>query len=192
MSRGRTVWMATGNRHKYQEARAVLSKMGVEVRHLDVERVEIQADDLADIAAFSVEQLASAESRPVVVEDAGLFIDHYRGFPGPYSSYALSTIGLEGVLKLMEGVEERGASFKSVVAFRNGEEARCFRGIVRGRIAHRIRGTGGFGYDPIFIPDEGDGRTFGETTTEEKNALSHRARAFRALGEWLRAHAYLG
>jgi len=178
--------MATGNRHKYQEARAVLSEMGVEVRHLDVERVEIQADDLADIAAFSVEQLESAENRPVVVEDAGLFIDHYRGFPGPYSSYALSTIGLEGVLKLMEGVEERGASFKSVVAFRCGEEARCFRGVVRGRIAHSIRGTAGFGYDPIFIPDEGDGRTFGETMTEEKNALSHRARAFRALGEWLR------
>jgi len=178
--------MATGNRHKYQEARAILSEIGVEVRHLDVERVEIQADDLADIATFSVEQLAS-ESRPVVVEDAGLFIDHYSGFPGPYSSYALRTIGLEGVLKLMEGVEERGAFFKSVVAFRRREETRCFRGVVRGRIAHSIRGTAGFGYDPIFIPDEGDGRTFGETTAEEKNALSHRARAFRALGEWLRA-----
>ncbi len=178
--------MATGNLHKYREARQVLSELGVDLRHLKVDRVEIQADDLADIAAYSAEQVA-AEGRPIVVEDAGLFIDHYGGFPGPYSSYALSTIGLGGVLKLMEGVKDRGASFQSVVAFRHGGEARCFRGVVRGRIAHGIRGTGGFGYDPIFIPDEGDGRTFGEMTAEEKNALSHRARAFRSFGEWFAA-----
>lgn len=178
--------MATGNLHKYREARQVLGEMSIELRHLDVERVEIQADELADIAAYSAEQVA-AEGRPVVVEDAGLFIDRYAGFPGPYSSYALGTIGLEGVLRLMEGVKDREASFQSVVAFRGGDEARCFRGVVRGRIASSIRGTGGFGYDPIFIPDEGDGRTFGEMTAEEKNALSHRARAFRSLGEWLAA-----
>jgi len=177
--------MATGNRHKFQEARGVLSELDIELRLLDVERVEIQADDLAAIAAFSVDRLAATESRPLVVEDAGLFIDRYGGFPGPYSSYALGTISLEGVLRLMEGVEERDASFQSVVAFRHGEESRWFRGVVRGRIAHRIRGSAGFGYDPIFIPDEGDGRTFGEMTEEEKNALSHRARAFRGLGEWL-------
>lgn len=177
--------MATGNRHKYQEARGVLSELGVELRLLEVERVEVQADDLAAIAAYSVEQIPEAEDRPVVVEDAGLFIDRYSGFPGPYSSYILRTLALEGVLKLMEGVEDRGASFQSAVAFRCGTETRCFRGDVSGRIAHSIRGTGGFGYDPIFIPDDGDGRTFGEMTEEEKNALSHRARAFRSLGGWL-------
>jgi len=176
--------MATGNRHKYREARRVLSELGVELRLLEVERVEIQADDLAEIAVYSAEQTAAGD-RPIVVEDAGLFIDHYGGFPGPYSSYALRTIGLRGVLKLMDGVGEREASFQSAVAFRHGDEIRCFRGVVRGRIARSIRGTGGFGYDPIFIPDEGDGRTFGEMTSEEKNALSHRARAFRSLGEWL-------
>jgi len=185
MSRGRTVWMATGNHHKFEEAREVLSEMGVELRHMKVDRVEIQADDLATIAAFSLDQLAESKERPVVVEDAGLFIDRFGGFPGPYSSYVLDTIGLKGVLKLMEGVDERDASFGSVVAFRHGEETRCFRGSVKGRITRSIRGTAGFGYDPIFIPDEGDGRTFGEMRSEEKNALSHRARAFKALGEWL-------
>jgi len=175
--------MATGNHHKYREAREVLSEMGVELRLLEVKRVEIQADDPATIAAFSVERLA--EDRPVVVEDAGLFIDHYGGFPGPYSSYALQTVGLEGLLKLMEGVEERDASFQSAVAFRCGKETRCFRGVVRGKVTQRILGTAGFGYDPIFIPDEGNGRTFGEMTSIEKNVLSHRARAFKALGEWL-------
>ena len=177
--------MATNNRHKYREARVVLSELGVELRLLTVERAEIQADDLADIATFSVEQIAEEEDRPVVVEDAGLFIDHYGGFPGPYSSYALRTIGLHGVLKLMEGIQERGASFQSAVAFKYRDEARCFRGVVRGQVSYGIRGAGGFGYDPIFIPDEGDGRTFGEMKAEEKNALSHRARAFRGLGRWL-------
>jgi len=85
----------------------------------------------------------------------------------------------------MEGVEGRSASFQSAVTFKHGDETRCFRGVVLGKIAHRIRGTRGFGYDPIFIPDEGDGRTFGEMTSEEKNAISHRARVFRSLGEWL-------
>ena len=176
--------MATGNRHKYREAYAVLAELGIDLRHLEVERVEIQADDLADIAAHSLRAIRDDE-RPIAVEDAGIFIDRYGGFPGPYSSYALRTIRLTGILKLMAGVEERGATFQSVVAFGHGEDTRFFRGVVRGRIAHGIRGTGGFGYDPIFIPDEGDGRTFGEMTPQEKNALSHRARAFRSLGEWL-------
>lgn len=179
------MWMATGNHHKFEEAREVLSEMGVELRHLKVDRVEIQADDLATIAAFSLDQLEEPKERPIVVEDAGLFINRFGGFPGPYSSYVLDTIGLEGILKLMEGVGERAASFRSVVAFKHEEESRCFHGVVNGRIAHSIQGTAGFGYDPIFIPDEGDARTFGEMKSEEKNALSHRARAFRALGEWL-------
>lgn len=178
------VWMGTGNRHKYEEARGILAQYGVELEHLEVERLEIQADDPEEIARYSLEALEG--DLPLVIEDAGLFIDKYRGFPGPFSSYALRTVELEGILKLMEGEEERGASFQSVVAYRDEEGTRTFRGEVKGRIAHSIRGTNGFGYDPIFIPDEGDGRTFGEMEPEEKAALSHRARAFHALGRWLR------
>lgn len=181
--RGNKVWMATGNHHKYEEAREVLAELGVELEHFQVERVEIQADDLADIAAYSLEQIWE-DGRPMVVEDAGLFIDHYGGFPGPYSSYVLVKVGLPGVMKLMEDVKDRTASFQSVVAYRHGDTKRCIRGIVNGKIAYSIRGTGGFGYDPIFIPDEGDGRTFGEMANDEKNTLSHRARAFRSFGEW--------
>ena len=182
--RGYSVWMATSNRHKYSEARDILAELGVELEFLEAGKVEIQADDPAEIAMYSLKQIID-DGRPVVVEDAGLFIDHYGGFPGPYSEYALRKIKLPGILKLMEGVEDREASFRAGVAYRHRDEIRCFHGVVRGRIAHGIRGTGGFGYDPIFIPHEGDGRTFGEMTEEEKNALSHRARAFRSFGEWL-------
>lgn len=178
------VWMATGNHDKYREAREVLFEFGVELGLYKVERVEIQADDPMDIARHSLRQIPD-DGRPILVEDAGLFIDHYGGFPGPYSEYVLRKISLPGILKLMKGVDEREASYRSVVALKANEEIRFFHGTVGGKIAEGVRGTGGFGYDPIFIPDEGDGRTFGEMTDGEKNAISHRARAFRSLGEWL-------
>lgn len=176
--------MATRNRHKYSEAKTILSDFGFNLALLEINRVEIQADDPAEIAIFSLKSIPD-DGKPILVEDAGLFIDNYRDFPGPYSSYTLRTIQLSGVLKLMEGVENRGAHFKSVVALRRKGYIKSFCGVARGSIAHVIRGTGGFGFDPIFIPSEGDGRAFGEMTPQEKNALSHRAKAFRSLGGWL-------
>ncbi|HUS78056.1 MAG TPA: XTP/dITP diphosphatase [Patescibacteria group bacterium] len=178
------IWLATGNSHKVEESKEVLSEYGIELEHLMVERIEIQADDLSEIAAFSLKQIID-DGRPVYVEDAGLFLDHYGGFPGPYSSYALDKVGVLGILKLMVGIEERGASYRSAIAFRSGGAIKIFWGDVKGKISHSVKGTGGFGYDPIFIPDEGYGRTFGEMPSKEKNAMSHRARALRKLGEWL-------
>lgn len=184
MSKERILWMGTRNKNKYREARTILSSMGISLKLLDVDRVEIQADDPAEIAIYSLKNIESG-SRPIAVEDAGLFIDGLNGFPGAYSSYILKTIGLEGVLKLMEKMEDRDAKFKSAVAYKFRDRLECFIGFVEGKIATEIRGSQGFGYDPIFIPREGDGRTFGEMDLEEKNTLSHRARAFRKLGEWL-------
>ncbi|UCH57068.1 MAG: RdgB/HAM1 family non-canonical purine NTP pyrophosphatase [Candidatus Bathyarchaeota archaeon] len=184
MLRENRIWMATGSKHKFEEGRRVLLEFDVHLERMEWEREEIQSDDPAKIATHSMSGIPD-EGFPVLVEDAGLFIEHYDGFPGPYSSYALKTISLPGILKLMEGVGSREATFRSVVAFRMRGEIRCFHGVVKGEIAQSIRGTSGFGYDPIFIPEEGDGRTFGEMSAEEKDSLSHRARAFRSLGEWL-------
>ncbi len=179
------IWMGTSSDHKYMEAREVLAEYGVELMRLSIDRVEIQADDPGLIAEYSLKALDV--DVPILVEDAGLYIDKYYGFPGPYSSYALRTIDNEGILKLMEGETERGARYLSAVAFRDGDTSVTFTGEVVGRIAEEMRGTNGFGYDPIFMPDEGDGRTFGEMSAAEKARISHRARAFRKLGEWLRA-----
>jgi len=179
------IWMGTSSDHKYEEAREVLTEYGVELERLSIDRVEIQADDPELIAEYSLKVLDV--DVPILIEDAGLYIDKYYGFPGPYSSYALRTIDNEGILKLMEGETERGARYLSAVAFRDGDTSVTFTGEVVGRIAMEMRGTNGFGYDPIFMPDEGDGRTFGEMSAAEKARNSHRARAFRKLGEWLRA-----
>ena len=177
------IWMGTGNDHKYDEAKEVLGEYGIELEKLSIERVEIQADEPEAIAEYSLKVLNM--DIPLLIEDAGLYIDKYLGFPGPYSSYALRTLDNEGILKLMEGDGDRGASYISAIAYRDGDITATFRGEVKGEIAHEERGTGGFGYDPIFIPAEGDGRTFGEMSGEEKEKISHRARAFRQLGEWL-------
>ena len=180
------IWLATGNSHKVKEARVVLAEYGIDLGHIDVDRIEIQSDDPGEIAVYSLAQLPD-DGKPVAIEDAGFFIDHYGGFPGPYSSYVLEKLDNPGILKLMDGVKDRGAAYHSYVGFRFGDEAHVFQGTVTGKVANGMRGTKGFGYDPIFIPDEGDGRTFGEMADYEKNAISHRARAFRALGEWLQA-----
>jgi XTP/dITP diphosphohydrolase len=176
--------MATSSEDKYNEAREILAEFGVELGRIDAEKIEIQADDPVEIVEFSLRRMEDNGS-VVVMEDAGIFIEHLGGFPGPYSSYVLERLDNSGILKLMEGVKDRRAHYQSAVAIRIGKKIKSFRGYVRGSITEIERGTGGFGYDPIFIPDEGDGRTFGEMTEEEKNAISHRARAFRVLGEWL-------
>ncbi|TDA32431.1 MAG: non-canonical purine NTP pyrophosphatase, partial [Hadesarchaea archaeon] len=99
------------------------------------------------------------------------------------------TIGNRGVLKLLEGVGDRRAVFRSAVGYcgRDGRPL-VFEGRVEGRISLEERGTGGFGFDPIFIPDEGDGRTFAEMSVEEKNALSHRGRAIEGFFRWYLLH----
>jgi len=178
-----SIWFATGNRHKVQEAGEVLAPYGIKLEHYPLERVEIQADDPAEIAAYSLAQVD--DPRPMCVEDAGVALDRWAGFPGPYSSYVLERLGNPGILKLMEGEENRKAHYVSAIAYRDESGIYTFCGTVDGEIAYSIRGTNGFGYDPIFIPTEGKGLTFGEMPPEAKNLISHRARAFRALADWL-------
>lgn len=175
--------MGTSSDHKYAEAKEVMDEYGIKLERLNIERVEIQADDPELIAEYSLKVLDV--DIPILIEDAGLYIDKYFGFPGPYSSYALRTISNEGILKLMEDEKKRSARYLSAVAFRDGDVSVTFRGEVKGEISHEERGSNGFGYDPIFIPEEGDGRTFAEMSAEEKAEISHRARAFRKLAEWL-------
>jgi XTP/dITP diphosphohydrolase len=177
------IYFGTSNKNKVTEAAAILSLYGIKLLHYAIERVEIQSDDLNEIAVYSLKNIN--DNVPIVVEDAGLFINRLNGFPGPYSSYVLEHLGNPGILKLMDDVEERSAKYVSAVAYRDDEEVHVFQGIVEGNITLNIIGTNGFGFDPIFIPNEGDGRTFGEMSDVEKNSISHRSRAFNALGKWL-------
>lgn len=185
---GRLVFFATGNVHKFNEAREVLAEHGLATGMLRIGALEIQDDDIESIAKAAAVDAARRSLLPVIVEDAGLFIDALNGFPGPYSKYVYQTIGKEGVVKLLENCEDREARFRSVVAFCGPRTVpRCFHGVVKGRIVERIMGSLGFGFDPVFEPMERQGRTFGEMTLEEKNEFSHRARALRRFAEWYKS-----
>jgi XTP/dITP diphosphohydrolase len=182
---GRLIFFVTNNIHKFNEARKILSEYSIAVAMLRMKAPEIQDDDLENIARSSAIEASNRTGLPVIVEDAGLFIDALQGFPGPYSSYVYRKIGKEGILKLLEDCENRKARFKSVVAFCSPDsEVKCFKGAVEGKISRSIRGRSGFGFDPIFEPDEDPTHTFGELPQEEKNRISHRSRALRRFAEW--------
>ncbi|MFQ6076297.1 MAG: RdgB/HAM1 family non-canonical purine NTP pyrophosphatase, partial [Candidatus Bathyarchaeia archaeon] len=180
-----SVFFATGNLDKFREASLVLSEYGIGVSRVALERLEVQAESVEEIATVSVAHAVRVSSLPVFVEDAGLFVKALKGFPGPYSSYVYRTIGCGGVLRLLEGVLDRGAEFRSAAAYGEpGVEPVCFSGVASGRISDRERGVHGFGFDPIFEPDGGGGRTFAEMVVEEKNLYSHRARSMRNFADW--------
>ncbi|GAB6947388.1 XTP/dITP diphosphatase [Vulcanisaeta sp. JCM 16161] len=181
------IFFVTSNEAKFREASLVLKEFGINLSiDTNHRKVEIQSDNLEDIVSNALRGICNGEvSDYFVVEDDGLFINKLNGFPGPYSSYVYKTIGLAGILKLMSGVDDRTAYFKSVVGLCGPKvDIKLFTGVVYGRIAVEPRGTEGFGFDPIFIPDGYD-MTFAELGIDVKNRLSHRARAFRALGNWL-------
>jgi XTP/dITP diphosphohydrolase len=185
--RGIRFVVVTSNPGKAREFENIFSEYKLSFRIEPIKTPEIQAMDLRIIAEESAIYAYDILREPVLVEDAGLFINALNGFPGPFSSYAYKTIGVKGVLKLMENVEDRRARFLSVIAFYTPMigGVKIFTGEVEGYIAMEPRGSGGFGFDPIFIPAEGDGRTFAEQSIEEKNKLSHRARAAKKFAEWI-------
>lgn len=182
----KVVFIITGNIHKFIEARLVLKEFGLSLVMLSVDTIEIQADSVDKIAEASVKDAARKCCMPVIVEDAGLFINALRGFPGPYSSYVFRTIGLDGILALMKNEIERTAFFESSVAFFSPtlRTPKLFRGKAEGSIIEKAKGRGGFGFDPIFSPRACNRRTFAEMQIDEKNEISHRARALRSFVEW--------
>jgi XTP/dITP diphosphohydrolase len=173
----------TSNPGKAREAEEIL---GSDVEQVDYDYVEIQSDSLEEIAVYGARDAYDELGEPCFVDDSGMFAEGVGGFPGPYSSYVYSTLGLDGVLRAVEGIDDRSARFDCVVAYHDGSEVYTFEGTVRGRVAEEPRGDGGFGYDPIFeVEEDGQGRTFAEMPPDEKNAVSHRRRAFEGFAEFL-------
>jgi len=184
MPSARIVYFATTNRNKFHEAKSALSDMKIRVLMLKKKKIEIQADKIEEVVKRSALWIAEEDARPILVEDAGFFIQAMDGFPGPYSSYVYRKIGLCGILRLLDRFTNRAAEFRSAVAFCNhGDLIRIFMSCVSGTVASEERGTGGFGFDPIFIP-LGENRTFAEMAVEEKNCISHRAKALAKFAKW--------
>jgi XTP/dITP diphosphohydrolase len=147
------------------------------VEHIRTKYPEIQAETLEGTIVPGLEWLMERHRRPLFIDDSGLFIEAVNGFPGVYSSYVFKTLGCEGILRLMEGVEERRARFECCIGYMEpGGAPFMVKGVAEGSISRAMAGAGGFGYDPIFVP-EGGSRTYAQMDVAEKNTMSHRGRA---------------
>jgi XTP/dITP diphosphohydrolase len=180
------IYFITSNPSKFLEARVKLKKVGIELRQKAIAYPEIQSDRVEDIAEFACGWLQERIKKKAIVEDSGLFIGALNEFPGPCASWAQKTIGNGGILRLMKNLpfEERRAHFKAVIGYIEKNKIILFTGECPGFISMEQRGTSGFGFDPIFIP-EGEKRTFAEMSTEEKNKYSHRGKALDQLAKYL-------
>lgn len=172
-----TISFVTTNLGKFREISAQMAEHGYHLEHIGTPYPEIQAESLEETIIPGLQWLLERYERPVMIDDSGLFIDCLKGFPGVYSSYVFRTIGCEGILTLMKGASDRRARFECCIGFiAPGKEPFIAKGVSHGMISHEKAGTGGFGYDPIFIL-EGHSRTFAQIEISEKNKVSHRGRA---------------
>jgi XTP/dITP diphosphohydrolase len=175
------VLFATGNMGKLKEVKSKFEAHGIEVVHLDDRYPELQVDTLEEVVEWGLDWLWKRHKKPLMIDDSGLFIDSLKGYPGVYSAYVFKTLGCEGILNLLEGKKDRSAEFRCCAGYIDSKgEKTLVAGKVKGKIITEKKGTGGFGYDPIFVPD-GHEKTFAQMSTDEKNSISHRGRAFDLL-----------
>ena len=190
------ILFATSNPNKVEEASVVLELSGHHVEQLLVggfppDFEEPKELGLEAVAAAKIKQALELihgtefEGSAIMVEDSGIFLDAFENWPGAASSDVEREIGLEGLLEMMAGNQHRGAEYRAVAIVSDGVETWSSTGVCRGRISEATRGDQGFGYDPIFIPDEGDGRTFGEWGEGKRSEITHRARAMNRLADLL-------
>jgi XTP/dITP diphosphohydrolase len=175
------VYFITSNKGKVQEAASKLLPYGFKVVQTNLGYPELQADSLEEVVTWAVSDIQKRFDKAFMIEDAGLFIESLVGFPGVYSKYVFYTVGLPGILRLLQGEEQRSAVFRSVYAYCEPErKPHIVTGECPGTISLTQRGQQGFGFDPIFIPTNEE-KTFGEMTVDEKNKFSHRAKALEKL-----------
>ena len=188
-----TLVFATNNQHKIDEAQDIvkgklklisLKEAGVDI---DVDETETTFRGNAWLKAQAVWELTGL---PCVADDSGLCVEALGGEPGVYSSRYAGEAGNhtknnEKLLKEMDGKSDRRAFFSTVLCLVGLDDTPLYiEGRVNGVILREIQGRDGFGYDPLFCPN-GDSRSFAEMSAAEKNAMSHRGRAFQSLMEYL-------
>ncbi len=178
---GNTLSVITRNRGKAQEIGAIL-EMQVEAVDLDIS--EIQSLDVCEVAREKAKAAYKLIGRPVVVDDAGMTIAALKGLPGALVGSFLDTIGPSGILKLIANESDRRASVLTCIGYADERGVETFLGEVQGELTTSLRGEGGFGYDPIFVP-QGQSRTYAEMTADEKNSISMRKIALVKLRAFL-------
>jgi len=168
--------LVTGNENKWQEAQRIV---GRPLAREALDLPEIQAATTREVALEKAKAAFAVLARPVIVEDAGLELAALGSFPGPFIKFWEKLGGRESICRALDGLPNRNATAVCVLALCDASGSRVFEGRVAGTIAATPRGVTGFGWDSIFVPD-GDTRTFAEMSAAEKDAISHRRRAWEA------------
>ncbi len=191
----KTIILATRNPGKVVELAALLESLPIQLISAtdvrDAPHVEEDADTLRGNAEKKARALYEHTGQPSLADDTGLEVDALGGAPGIHSARYAGNESDEAanrrkLLAALKGVEDRSACFRTTLAFVDDSGPHFFDGMCAGVITERARGSAGFGYDSIFQPFEGDGRTFAEMYKAEKNLISHRGRALAQFVEFLR------
>ena len=190
-NKNQILYFITGNIHKFNEISKIFieEKVKFQLKNSPLKTVEIQSNNNRDIAEYKLKSVKDEIKGSFLIEDAGFYVDEpLKGFPGVYSSYVFKTIGNEGIIKLIDDFRNTKAHFSAIIALyhKASDKIYFFEGRVDGKISEKIRGKKGFGFDPIFIPDEAPDKTFGEMSIEEKNKISHRGIALKKLIDFLK------
>jgi non-canonical purine NTP pyrophosphatase (RdgB/HAM1 family) len=156
------------------------ARLGFDIERLDLDLPEPQALDPSDIVEAKALAAYARLSRPVLVEDSGLAIRAWGGFPGALVKWVEKSAGVANLARMLDPFADRGATAICTIAYCDGGEIVTARGETPGTIARAPRGARGFGWDVIFVP-EGSDRTFAEMAPEEKDRVSHRRRAWDAM-----------
>lgn len=168
----------TSNLGKLREANAIFD---VSLEHRALDLPEVQSLDLEEVIHYKVKMAQQRVFRPILVEDTSLELVGMGGFPGPLVRWLLASVGAEGICRLASAFDDRRARVRCIACAASGSEEIVGLGIVDGEIARKARGSRGFGWDSVFIPEGGGGKTYAELNTEEKNRISHRRKALEAL-----------
>jgi non-canonical purine NTP pyrophosphatase (RdgB/HAM1 family) len=177
-----TLYFITGNKNKFAEAKAILPKL----EQLVMDLTEIQETDAHKIIEYKLKEAMKHQQGEFVVEDTSLHMDCLNGLPGPFIKWFLQDLGVLKIAEIAHNMGNKNATYTVLIGYARNAEIQFFEGSIRGtiEIPRGEKGFGGFGFDPIFQA-QGETRTYGEMTREEKLRNSARSRAFTKLKEYL-------
>ena len=180
------LYFVTSNKGKIEEAKAILG-FPIEIAELELD--EIQSLDLEKIIIKKAEEAFKIIKKPLIVDDVAFHVKAWNGFPGAFIKYLREAGGNDLLLRMLQNEKNRSINLIAMVGFHDGKNIFTFRGEIPCIVSKVSRGTRGWGFDPVLIP-ENQKRTFAEMTDEEKNSASHRRLALEKLRKYLTENNY--
>ncbi|HML21228.1 MAG TPA: non-canonical purine NTP pyrophosphatase [Aggregatilinea sp.] len=180
----RTLTFVSSNEEKFHEIRDAVAASGVTLVRLSLDLPEIQSIDPAEVAGYKAQRAYEILGTAVLVEDTGLALTAWNGYPGALIKWVLKAVSEEGLCRQLDAWSDRSATATVVLCLHDGQTQHCFTGTTDGAITLHPRGTFGFGWDSIFQP-AGSDLTYGEMPREAKMQISMRARAVAGLSSHL-------